>query len=148
MKKQKTTKPADASVAGAAHFKKTLGNLPEPIRALIQYSPEFFAGYLQLREAIYRPPEAGGHLDVKTKEMLYTLLDIVTGNLDGAKNHGHAAFVAGMTSLELAEACMIAIHVCGITPWGTVGYKVVDYIAELEQAKKTGKQAKKPKKAK
>jgi alkylhydroperoxidase/carboxymuconolactone decarboxylase family protein YurZ len=118
---------------GKAHFQETLGNLPEPIRAMMEYLPDHFVGYLRFREAVYRGPEQGGHLDLKTKELLYTVLDIVTGNLEGAKNHGHAAFRAGMTSLELAEACMQIMHVCGVTTWGKTGYKVVDYIAELER---------------
>lgn len=125
-------KSAAAVARGKEHFMGTLGNLPEPIRAMMQYLPEHFAGYLDFREAVYRTPENGGHLDLKTKELLYTLLDIVTGNLDGAKNHGQAAFKAGMTSLELAEGCMQVMHVCGVTTWGKTGYKVVDYIAELE----------------
>lgn len=117
---------------GREHFQETLGNLPEPIRAMMQYTPEVFAGYLKFREGIYK--DGGeGHLDLKTKEMLYTLLDIVTHNLDGAKNHGAAAQRAGMTSNELAEACMIAMHVCGVTVWGRTGWKVVDHIAELER---------------
>lgn len=118
---------------GKAHFQETLGNLPEPIRAMMDYAPEAFAGYLQFREAIYRDPAGGGHLPLKYKEMLYTLLDIVTGNLDGAKNHGRAAWAAGMTSGELAEGCMQVMHVCGVTTWGKTGYKVVDFIAELER---------------
>lgn len=121
---------------GQAHFMETLGNLPEPIRALMEHAPESFAGYLQFRESIYRSTAEGAHLDLKTKEMLYTVLDVVTGNLEGAKNHGHAAFKAGMTSGEIAEACMQVMHVCGVTTWGMTGYKVVDYIAGLEKAKK------------
>lgn len=128
----------DASTAaaiekGKAHFMETLGNLPEPIRAMMEHLPEHFVGYLQFREAVYRSPAQGAALDLKTKELLYTVLDIVTGNEAGAKNHGHAAFVAGMTSAELAEACMQVMHVCGVTTWGKTGYKVVDYIAELER---------------
>jgi alkylhydroperoxidase/carboxymuconolactone decarboxylase family protein YurZ len=121
-----------AAARGKEHFMETLGNIPEPIRAMMQYLPEHFAGYLDFREAVYRTPDKGGHLDLKTKELLYTLLDIVTGNLDGAKNHGKAGFEAGMTSGELAEGCMQVMHVCGVTTWGKTGYKVVDYIAELE----------------
>jgi alkylhydroperoxidase/carboxymuconolactone decarboxylase family protein YurZ len=124
---------AEAVEKGKAHFMETLGNLPEPIRAMMQYLPHHFDGYLRFREAVYRTPEQGAHLDTKTKELLYTLLDIVTGNLDGAKNHGRAAWKAGMTSGELAEGCMIVMHVCGVTTWGKTGYKVVDYIAELEK---------------
>ncbi|WP_173934326.1 carboxymuconolactone decarboxylase family protein [Chelativorans sp. Marseille-P2723] len=123
----------DALAHGKAHFMETLGNVPEPIRAMMEHLPNHFAGYLQFREAVYAQPEGPGHLDLKTKELLYTLLDIVTGNLEGAKNHGRAAFEAGMTSGELAEGCMQVMHVCGVTTWGKTGYKVVDYIAELER---------------
>ncbi|HYF20341.1 MAG TPA: carboxymuconolactone decarboxylase family protein [Ramlibacter sp.] len=126
----------EAVERGKAHFQETLGNLPEPIRAMMEHCPDQFVGYLRFREGVYRPQSDGAHLDLKTKELLYTVLDVVTGNLDGAKNHGHAAFKAGMTSGELAEACMQVMHVCGVTTWGTTGYKVVDYIAGLEKAKK------------
>jgi len=125
----------EAAIAnGKAHFHETLGNLPEPIRAMMEHAPDVFSGYLKFREAIYQDPAAGGHLDLKTKEMLYTLLDIVTGNLDGAKNHGEAAYRAGMTSGELAEGCMIVMHVCGVTTWGKTGYLVVDHIASKEKS--------------
>lgn len=127
------TEASEAIARGKAHFQETLGNLPEPIRAMMEHAPDAFVGYLRFREAVYRDQAAGGHLPLKTREMIYTLLDIVTGNLDGAKNHGHAAFVAGMTSGELAEGCMQVMHVCGVTTWGKTGYKVVDYIAELER---------------
>lgn len=128
-----TDKLAETLDQGKRHFEETLGNLPEPIRAMMEHVPEHFAGYLAFREAVYRTPEAGAHLDTKTKELLYTVLDIVTGNLDGAKNHGDAAHRAGMTSGELAEACMIVMHVCGVTTWGKTGYKVVDHIAAKER---------------
>ncbi len=125
---------AQAIENGKTHFMQTLGNLPEPIRAMMEYLPEHFAGYLQFREAVYKAPEQGAHLPVKTKELLYTVLDIVTGNLDGAKNHAQAGVSAGMTSGELAEACMQVMHVCGVTTWGKTGYKVVDYVAALERS--------------
>ena len=122
-----------AIVRGKAHFQETLGNLPEPIRAMMEHCPQHWPGYLQFREGVYgdRSPEGG--LDLRTKELLYTVLDIVTGNLDGAINHGNAAAKAGMTSRQLAEACMQVMHVCGVTTWGKTGYKVVDHIAAREK---------------
>ena len=42
-----------------------------------------------------------------------------------------------MTSGQVAEACMIVTHVCGITPYGTVGHKVVDYLAAIEEGRAT-----------
>ena len=122
----------EAIERGRQHFQETLGNLPEPIRAMMQHAPDAFTGYLRFREGVYRDrPDTG--LDLKTKELLYTLLDIVTGNLDGAINHGEAAHRAGMSSGELADGCMIVMHVCGVTTWGKTGYKVVDHIAKLER---------------
>jgi AhpD family alkylhydroperoxidase len=116
---------------GKAHFMETLGNIPEPIRAMIDHAPDFFPGYLRMREWIYQKRPGG--LDLKTKELIYVLLDIVTGNLDGANNHAAAAVKAGLTSTELMDACMQVYHVCGITTWGKTGYKVVDFVAELEK---------------
>lgn len=127
----------DAIKRGKEHFMHTLGNLPEPIRAMMEHAPDSFVGYLKFRESVYRTPEQGAHLPLKTKEMIYVILDIVTGNVEGAKNHARAAVAAGMTSGELAEACMQIMHVCGVTTWGTAGYRVVDYVAELERAKRS-----------
>lgn len=116
---------------GREHFMETLGNVPEPIRAMMDYAPGYFAGYLRMREHIYqRPPE--GSLDLKTKELIYVLLDVVTGNLDGAKNHLRAAMKEGLTLGELTDGCLQVLHVCGVTTWGTTGYKVCDYAAEIE----------------
>lgn len=129
-----TTPDIDRAIArGKAHFQETLGNLPEPIRAMMEHCPQHWPGYLGFREAVYADDSADGGLDLKTKEMLYTVLDIVTGNLEGAINHGNAAAKAGMTSRQLAEACMQVMHVCGVTTWGKTGYKVVDHIASLEK---------------
>lgn len=128
-----------------AHFMETLGNVPEPIRAFMDHAPGYLEGYLKMREYIYTaPPKAA--LDLKTKELIYVLLDIVTRNLEGAENHLQAAMRHGLTSAELAEACMQVIHVCGITPWGTVGWKVCDTAARIEREAKGG--AKGAKKAK
>jgi len=113
-----------------AHYMETLGNLPEPIRAMLDYAPEALAGYTRTRQWIYRRPEEGGALDVKTKELIYVLLDVVTGNLDGAKNHCRAAMKEGLTVPELAEACMQVMAVCGITTWGQTGWKLCDFAAE------------------
>lgn len=132
-----------------AHFMATLGNVPEPIRAFMDHAPGYLEGYLKMREYIYTaPPKAA--LDLKTKELIYVLLDIVTRNLEGAENHLQAAMRHGLTSAELAEACMQVIHVCGITPWGTVGWKVCDTAARIEREAKGGSKggAKGAKKAK
>jgi alkylhydroperoxidase/carboxymuconolactone decarboxylase family protein YurZ len=130
-----------------AHFMETLGNVPEPIRAFMDHAPGYLEGYLKMREYIYTaPPKAA--LDLKTKELIYVLLDIVTRNLEGAENHLRAAMRHGLTSAELAEACMQVIHVCGITPWGTVGWKVCDTAARIEREAKTKGAASGPKRRK
>lgn len=116
-----------------AHFMETLGNIPEPIRAMADYAPEALLGYTRTRHYIMRTPEDGAALDIRTKELIYVLLDVVTGNLDGAKNHLGAAMKAGLTTAQLAEACMQVMAVCGITTWGQTGWKLCDYAAQLER---------------
>jgi alkylhydroperoxidase/carboxymuconolactone decarboxylase family protein YurZ len=116
-----------------AHFMETLGNIPEPIRAMADYAPEALLGYTRTRHYIMRAPEDGAALDIRTKELIYVLLDVVTGNLDGAKNHLGAAMKAGLTTAQLAEACMQVMAVCGITTWGQTGWKLCDYAAQIER---------------
>jgi AhpD family alkylhydroperoxidase len=138
LKARRKTIVSDPIEHGRAHFMETLGNIPEPIRAMIDYAPGYFEGYLKMREYIYREPPQGA-LDLKTKELIYVILDIVTGNQHGAENHLQAGMKHGLTTAELAEACMQVIHVCGITTWGTVGYKVCDTAARLEAESKGGR---------
>jgi alkylhydroperoxidase/carboxymuconolactone decarboxylase family protein YurZ len=114
------------------HFMGTLGNIPEPIRAMRDYAPEALIGYTRTRKYLMRrPPE--GALDMRTKELVYVLLDVVTGNLAGAKNHLHAAMREGLTVPQLAEALMQTMAVCGITTWGQSGWKLCDYAASIER---------------
>ncbi len=114
------------------HFMGTLGNIPEPIRAMRDYAPEALVGYTRTRKYLMRrPPE--GALDMRTKELVYVLLDVVTGNLSGAKNHLHAAMREGLTVAQLAEALMQTMAVCGITTWGQAGWRLCDYAAQIER---------------
>ena len=117
-------------------FMATLGNVPDAIRAMADYAPEALIGYARTRRYIMRSPEAGGALDLRTKELIYTLLDVVVGNLDGAKNHVRAAIHEGLTLAELAEGCMQVMAVCGIQTWGQTGWQLCDFVAELERGGK------------
>ena len=114
------------------HYMGTLGNIPDPIRAMRDYAPEALMGYTRTRKYLMRrPPE--GALDMRTKELVYVLLDVVTGNLSGAKNHLHAAMREGLTVPQLAEALMQTMAVCGITTWGQAGWRLCDYAASIER---------------
>ncbi len=120
---------ADAIASGKAHFMETMGNLPEAIRAFIDYAPGMFPGYLGVRQYIYH--ETPGGLTLATKELIFVILDVVAGNLDGAKNHCRAALRAGVTVEQLAEAMIQVFLVFGVSAWGQTGYKLMDYAAAV-----------------
>jgi hypothetical protein len=83
-------------------------------------------------------------LDLKTKELIYVVLDTATGNLTGANNHLRAAVDQGLTVPELAEAMIQVMNVCGITTFGQTGYKVLDEAKRLTaKAKKSSPPARK-----
>jgi alkylhydroperoxidase/carboxymuconolactone decarboxylase family protein YurZ len=113
-----------------AHYLETLKNMPGAIRAMDEYAPEAFLGYTRMRKYINRRPPAGA-LDVKTKELLYVVMDIICGNLDGAKNHLDAGLRAGITMEELTEACVMTLQVFGVQSWGKTGYHVLDYARDV-----------------
>lgn len=113
-----------------AHYVEVLGVLPEPIRALAEYAPEALVAYQQFKDYLYKPPGEAA-LDLKTKELIYVVLDTATGNLAGANNHLRAAVEQGLTVPELAEAMVQVMNVCGITTFGQTGYKVLDEARRL-----------------
>jgi len=115
-----------------AHYLDVLGVIPEPIRALAEYAPEALVAYQQFKDYLYKP-DGGAALDLKTKELIYVVLDTATGNLAGAKNHLRAAVDQGLTVPELAEALIQVMNVCGITTWGQTGWQVLDEAKTLSK---------------
>ncbi|RYF44800.1 MAG: carboxymuconolactone decarboxylase family protein, partial [Comamonadaceae bacterium] len=98
------SKTLKADVARAkAHYMDVLGTMPEPIRAMAEYAPEALVAYQHFKDYLYKP-RGEGALDLKTKELIYVVLDTATGNLPGANNHLRAAVDQGLTVPELAEA--------------------------------------------
>ena len=130
-----TSKTLKAAVDSAkAHYISVLGVIPEPIRAMADYAPEALVAYQHFKDYLYKP-EGEAALDLKTKELIYVVLDTATGNLPGANNHLRAAVDQGLTVPELAEALIQVMNVCGITTWGQTGYKVLDEARRMTEAK-------------
>lgn len=130
-------KLADEVERAKSHYIKVLGVLPEPIRAMAEYAPQALVAYQHFKDYLYQP-EGQAALDLKTKELIYVVLDTATGNLSGANNHLRAAVDQGLTVPELAEAMIQVMNVCGITTFGQTGYKVLD------EAKRLTTKVKKP----
>jgi alkylhydroperoxidase/carboxymuconolactone decarboxylase family protein YurZ len=130
-----------------AHYMSVLGTMPEPIRAMAEYAPEALVAYQAFKDYLYKPA-GDGALDLKTKELIYVVLDTATGNLPGANNHLRAAVDQGLTVPELAEALIQVMNVCGITTWGQTGYKVMDECKRLTAYKALAAKSKAKAKAK
>jgi alkylhydroperoxidase/carboxymuconolactone decarboxylase family protein YurZ len=126
----------EAAVArGIANFEATTGRVPDAFRLLLQHAPGAFAGYGLLREAAMRAPDQGGALDVRTKELIFVLLDVLMGSVDGAKVHATNALRQGLTLPELAEGLVQCIMVGGITTWNRAGRHVMEHAAALAEAR-------------
>ena len=107
------------------YYEKELGWVPPFVKILAKYSPGSLDGYSTMRkEVLKEPPE--GALPRKTKEMLFTILDCVTGEVNGAKAHARAAIDAGLTMEELVEGFVIAIMVTGITTMCKAGVEAIN----------------------
>ncbi|TCR68807.1 carboxymuconolactone decarboxylase family protein [Bosea sp. BK604] len=120
-----------AMQAGIASFESTFGRVPDNFKLLAEHAPGAFAGYGLMRSAIMRDSEAGGALDLKTKELVFALLDTLIGQTNGAKNHAAAAVKLGLTLPELAEGLVQVIMAGGITTWNTTGAEVMRHCAEI-----------------
>jgi alkylhydroperoxidase/carboxymuconolactone decarboxylase family protein YurZ len=74
-----------ATDIGTASFMATLGRVPDNFSLLSQHAPAAFAGYGLIRAAIMRDRGEGGALDLKTKELIFALLDTLIGQKNGAR---------------------------------------------------------------
>jgi alkylhydroperoxidase/carboxymuconolactone decarboxylase family protein YurZ len=114
-----------AAQAGLDSFMATFGRVPDQFKLLHQFAPSAFAGYGLMRSGLMRGKEDGGALEMKTKEFVFALLDVLAGNTAGAKSHAKAAMQHGLTLPELAEGLVQVIMVGGITTWNLGGAEVL-----------------------
>jgi alkylhydroperoxidase/carboxymuconolactone decarboxylase family protein YurZ len=126
----------EAAQAGLDSFSATLGHVPDRFQLLHRHAPGAFAGYGLMRSALMQGPPAGA-LDIKTKELVFTLLDTLAGDLYGARTHALAALRHGLTLAELAEGLVQVIMVGGITTWNTVGAEVMQACEQALEARAT-----------
>lgn len=115
----------DDVTAGVEHFEATMGSLPAPMVTFVREAPEAFEGYIAMRTWLMRDPPAGA-LDRKIKHLIFCLLDVALGNLEGAVNHARAAVRSGLTIDELTAGVVQVYMTCGVATWGRTGYKVID----------------------
>ena len=119
---------------GYDSFMATFGRVPENFRLMAEHAPSAFAGYSLMRADVMREPAEGGALDMKTKELIFALLDALVGQTTGAKNHAAAAIRLGLTLAELAEGLTQVLMVGGVTTWNVSGAEVLRHCAALPPA--------------
>lgn len=115
----------EAVEKGIASFMATTGHVPPPYGVMIEHAPQAFAGYGLIRDFVMRSPAEGGALDIKTKELIFALLDTLAGQKEGAIAHAKLAVKNGLTLAELTEGLIQVVIVGGILTWNTIGAEVV-----------------------
>lgn len=123
----------DAIQQGIDSFMATFGRLPPNFALMAEHAPGAFAGYGLMRSFVMRDREAGGALDLKTKELIFALLDTLAGQTTGARNHAAAAMRLGLTLPELAEGLVQVMMVGGITTWNVSGADVMRHCIDLQK---------------
>ena len=125
-----------AAKVGIENFMATTGRFPDQFQLLQKHAPAAFAGYGLIRNALMKDRAEGGALDLKTKELLFAVLDTLHGDLMGAKAHALLGVKLGLTLPELAEGLVQVLIVGGITTWNNVGQHVMRACEEAVAAEK------------
>jgi alkylhydroperoxidase/carboxymuconolactone decarboxylase family protein YurZ len=118
------------------HFLDTLGTIPAAVEVLAEHAPGALDGYLTMRTYAHREPP-DGDLDAPTRELLFIVLDVVEGHVDGAKAHAEMGIKAGLTVGTISQALVIAMMVSGIHTWSQHGHEVVAHAARFAAAGET-----------
>ncbi len=102
------------------YYKEELNWNPPFADIFSSYAPEALDGYLQMREYVQN-----GKLSPKTRELIFTILDTLDGELEGAKAHAKKAISEGLSIEELVETFVIMTMVKGINVMCTGGSEVI-----------------------
>jgi alkylhydroperoxidase/carboxymuconolactone decarboxylase family protein YurZ len=108
----------------------TFGRVPENFELLAQHAPGVFARYGLMRRSVMRD-RPDGALELKTKELIFAMLDTLAGQTRGAKNHSAAAMRLRLTLPELSDGLVQVIMVGGITTWNASGAEVLRHCSEM-----------------
>jgi alkylhydroperoxidase/carboxymuconolactone decarboxylase family protein YurZ len=106
-------------------YRETLGRVPPPIAAMNEADPQVLEGYLTMREAIMSSRDDG--LPFKYKSLIFVILDLLAGNLDGAKLHLTAGLNAGLKPREVTEALLQTMMLHGVKTWGLGGHQLAEF---------------------
>lgn len=89
-----------AEPTSSPHGRAVLNDLQPLHRELRRAIPDVYKGFSELHKAAF----TAGELDVKTKELIALAIGVVEGCDGCIASHAHAAFKAGATRQEAAEA--------------------------------------------
>jgi alkylhydroperoxidase/carboxymuconolactone decarboxylase family protein YurZ len=115
------------------HFEESLGVVPDPIRDMAALGDKWADAYLSTRTALLEPREGG--LDFGTQSLIFSLLDVVAGNLPGAVHHGRRALQNGIEPAAMMQGLMQVFLVFGVQSWGITGHRLVselDLVPNIE----------------
>jgi alkylhydroperoxidase/carboxymuconolactone decarboxylase family protein YurZ len=109
------------------YYMEDIGRIPSAIAYAAKYAPEAFDGYMTSRRSIIGESEHA--LPKQYANLVFAILDVVTGNIEGATNHSRAALLAGLKQEELVTAFVQAWLVAGFAAaWGKVCWHVLEQL--------------------
>jgi alkylhydroperoxidase/carboxymuconolactone decarboxylase family protein YurZ len=112
------------------HFQETIGGVPESVAVLRRMAPEAMRSYAETRARLYRPPPEG-RLPLDAKELVFIVLDVVAGHVEGACAHAAAGLAAGLRPEQIMEALEICILIHGHHTWARAGMAVMLHVERL-----------------
>lgn len=121
----------DAVVAMSVdNLVRTRGAVPDSFKLLLEHAPGAFAGYGLMRSSIMKDSA----LDLKTKELIFAVIDTALGITDGAKVHAENAIRLGLPVEALCEGLVQVIMAAGITTWNTSGRATLEHAVKVRDA--------------
>jgi alkylhydroperoxidase/carboxymuconolactone decarboxylase family protein YurZ len=115
-----TTNPGE--IDPRALYARSVGDLPPSIALAMDTIPDQLQAYLHLRNTVHET----GPLPKDILSLLMSVLDVATGNYDGALSHGRAALKNGLPLEGLLQAYTVMWLIQGFaSTWGNVGWRVI-----------------------
>jgi alkylhydroperoxidase/carboxymuconolactone decarboxylase family protein YurZ len=112
----------DETESWTAEWQRMSGRVPEVARSLHEMNPIAEEGYRNLRAWIYEERSDG--LTRVDKELVMIVMNIATGNTDGAVRHLKNGINHGMTVTQVREALSLTFLFLGVNTYLQSGQAV------------------------
>ena len=123
------------------YLMEQFAHMPESFQEIDKFNPDLMDALAKVRMSIISEKKSD-MLSPKTKELIVTALEVITGRGEKGRSHARKAIRAGATPKEVFESVSLCIYLGGMMTWVDSGADAVRSAEDEYNKMKSGQEFK------